>query len=198
MVLYRGTRKIPERETAGVLGFRRRRARTGISLTAPALAALAATMLYPIGWTIWLSVNSSKTALRGTPDFVGLANYVKIAANRDFRTALYQTIGIVAASAVLEALLGLIVALALHRALAGTRIFRAIVALPLMVAPVVGALAWRFMFADGYGLIDTIAAAPRRRGAALVRQCLARPRHDRHRQSVAWRCRSTSSCCSPG
>jgi ABC-type sugar transport system permease subunit len=49
------------------------------------------------------------------------------------------------------------VALALHRALARTRIFRAIVALPLMVAPVVGALAWRFIFADGYGLIDAIA-----------------------------------------
>ena len=35
--------------------------------------------------------------------------------------------------------------------------FRAIVALPLMVAPVVGALAWRFMFAAGYGLIDSVA-----------------------------------------
>lgn len=152
-----GHAKISVTETTSASRFRRHRARTGIGLTAPALAALAVTMLYPIGWTIWLSVNSSKTALRGTPDFVGLTNYVKMAANRDFRTALYQTIGIVAASAVLEALLGLIVALALHRALVGTRIFRAIVALPLMVAPVVGALAWRFMFADGYGLIDTIA-----------------------------------------
>ena len=35
--------------------------------------------------------------------------------------------------------------------------FRAVVALPLMVAPVVGALAWRFMFASGYGLIDLVA-----------------------------------------
>jgi ABC-type sugar transport system permease subunit len=114
-------------------------------------------MLYPIGWTIWLSVNSSKTALRGTPDFVGLANYVKIAGNFDFLIALRQTLGIVAVSLVLEAIIGLGVALALHRALAGTRFFSAVVALPLMVAPVVGALAWRFMFADGYGMIDTIA-----------------------------------------
>src|SRR5262249_12793798 len=69
------------------------------------------------------------------------------------------TLGIVATSGVLEAILGLAVALALERALPGTRVFRTIVALPLMVAPVVGALAWRFMFADGYGLIDTIATA---------------------------------------
>ena len=51
----------------------------------------------------------------------------------------------------LEAVLGLAVALALHRGLRGSQVFSAIVALPLMVAPVVGALAWRFIFVDGYG-----------------------------------------------
>jgi multiple sugar transport system permease protein len=142
------------RQSAG--GFRSRRSLIGFALTAPALIAIAATMLYPIAWTVWLSVNSSKTALRGEPDFVGLDNYVKIAGNTDFLIALRQTAGIVAVSFVLEAVIGQTVALALHRALSGTRIFRAIVALPLMVAPVVGALAWRFMFADGYGMIDTI------------------------------------------
>lgn len=114
-------------------------------------------MLYPIGWTVWLSLNGANTALRGGVDFVGLANYVRIAQIIDFRAALSQTLGIVAASFVLEAVLGLAIALALHRSLAGTPVFRAVVALPLMVAPVVGALAWRFMFADGYGMIDTIA-----------------------------------------
>jgi multiple sugar transport system permease protein len=94
--------------------------------------------------------------LTGAPDFVGLDNYLRIAANSDFLAALAQTLGIVAASFVLEAAFGLAAALALHRGLAGTRVFRAVVALPLMVAPVVGALAWRFMFADGYGMIDTL------------------------------------------
>jgi multiple sugar transport system permease protein len=128
-------------------------------MTAPALVVLAATMLYPIGWTLWLSINSTKTALSGIPDLVGLANYGKIIANRDFLVALKQTVGIVAVSLILEGVIGLAVALALHRAIAGTRVFRAVVAMPLMVAPVVAALAWRFVFADGYGLIDTIAEA---------------------------------------
>ena len=133
-----------------------RRGAVGVALTLPALAALALTMLYPIGWTIWLSLNAKRTALTGAPDFVGLDNYLRIAANSDFLAALAQTLGIVAASFVLEAAFGLAAALALHRGLAGTRVFRAVVALPLMVAPVVGALAWRFMFADGYGMIDTL------------------------------------------
>ena len=143
--------------TRAAARFRHRRSAIGLSLTAPALAVLALTMIYPMGRTVWLSLNTSNTALSGRTDFVGLANYARIVANRDFQTALFQTLGIVAASAILEAILGLAVALALHRVLAGARFFRAIVALPLMVAPVVGALAWRFMFADGYGLIDTVA-----------------------------------------
>jgi multiple sugar transport system permease protein len=135
----------------------RRRSLTGILLTLPALAALALTMLYPVAWTVWLSLNGPNTALRGTPDFKGLGNYARIAGSGEFQTALWQTLGLVAVSFVLEAIIGLAIALALHRGLRGSKIFSAIVALPLMVAPVVGALAWRFIFVDGYGMIDSIA-----------------------------------------
>jgi multiple sugar transport system permease protein len=136
----------------------RKRLWTGIAFTAPALLALAATMLYPVAWTLWLSLNGPNTAMRGTTDFRSLDNYTRIAASGEFQQALWQTLGITTASFILEALLGLAIALALHRGLKGSRIFRAIVALPLMVAPVVGALAWRFIFADGYGLIDSLLA----------------------------------------
>lgn len=133
-----------------------RRAWTGIALTIPALAALAATMLYPVGLTIWLSLNGPNTAMRGTTDFRGFDNYARIAGSGEFQTALWQTLGLVAAAFVLETIIGLAVALALHRGLKGSRVFSAIVALPLMVAPVVGALAWRFIFGDGYGMIDSL------------------------------------------
>ena len=36
-------------------------------LTFPALAALAATMLYPIAWTLWISLNGKDFALTGEP-----------------------------------------------------------------------------------------------------------------------------------
>lgn len=135
----------------------RRNVIVGLALTLPALAALTLTLLYPIGWTVWLSLNGNKTALRGVVDFVGFSNYIRIALNPDFQNALLQTISLTAVSFLLEAIIGLAVALALDRGLRGTKVFRAIVALPLMVAPVVGALAWRFMFAAGYGLINSVA-----------------------------------------
>ena len=88
-------------------------------------------------------------------------------------------------ASILEAILGLAVALALHRVLAGARLFRAIVALPLMVAPVVGALAWRFMFADGYGLIDTVATHLGLDGPLWFADIWLARDDDRGRQSLA-------------
>ena len=137
----------------------RRRSLTGVALTLPALIVLALTMLYPVAWTVWLSLNGPSTALTGAADFKGLGNYVRIAGAPEFRAALLQTLEIVAASFVLEAILGLAIALALHRGLRGSKVMSAIVALPLMVAPIVGALAWRFILVDGYGMIDSIAGA---------------------------------------
>jgi len=140
------------------LDLRRRASATGIILTFPALAALAATVVYPIGLTLWLSLHGKDYAMTGAGGFVGFANYARLLGSSEFLAALGHTLGFVAAALVLEAAIALPVALALDRGLRGTPVFRAIVALPLMVAPVVGALAWRWMFADAYGVIDSIFA----------------------------------------
>ncbi len=137
----------------------RRYARAGLCLTLPALLALGATILYPIAHTIWLSVHSKDYAMTGRGDFVGVANYARVALSSEFLAALVHTLGFVLAALIIEALIALPVALAIDRGLRGTRLFRTIIALPLMVAPVVGALAWRWMFADAYGVIDSALAA---------------------------------------
>lgn len=140
----------------GTDALSRRSARTGMLLTFPAIAALIATIVYPIGLTLWLSVHAKDYAMTGRGGFAGLANYARIAGSAEFLNALGHTLGFVVAALVLEAVIALPVALALDRGLRGTRVFRAVIALPLMVAPVVGALAWRWMFADAYGVIDSI------------------------------------------
>ena len=132
------------------------RSLAGVGLTLPALVAISLTTVFPILHTVWLSLNGPNTALRGEPDFKGLANYGRILRSIDFQKALWQTLGFVTTSLALEIIIGMAVALALHRGLGGSKIFRAIVAMPLMVAPVVGALAWRFVFVDGYGMIDSL------------------------------------------
>ena len=121
-------------------------------------------MLYPVAWTVWLSLNGPQhrdarhARLPGSRQLRAHRRLVASSRRRSGRRCRSCS-----ASFVLEAILGLAVALALHRGLRGSKIFSAIVALPLMVAPVVGALAWRFIFVDGYGMIDSIAGALRRR-----------------------------------
>ena len=66
----------------------------GIALTLPALGAIGLSTLLPILHTVWLSLNGPNTALRGTPDFKGLANYGRIIKSLDFQRALWQTLGL--------------------------------------------------------------------------------------------------------
>jgi len=135
------------------LGRARRRA--GVLLTLPALLALAATALYPLLWTVSLSMQSFSVAVGGpAPSFVGLANYAATLGSPTFRTALLQTVAYVATTLVIELALGLAIALALHRETRGRKALRVVVALPLMVAPVVAAMAWKFLFSPGYGLVN--------------------------------------------
>jgi multiple sugar transport system permease protein len=156
----RGSWRRRTTKTSGSDGWRagldRQRVRTGILLTGPALLALGLTTLYPIFWTVALSFQSFGAIGAGENSFVGWENYARIFGSPEFCSAMVHTIEFVFVTLVIEALISMPLALSLHRPLPGSKFFRAIVALPLMVAPVVAALAWRFLFADGYGLIDSI------------------------------------------
>lgn len=133
--------------------------RTGFFLTLPALMALAITFAFPAGWTIWLSLQSLDLSSDTPPEFVGLDNYVRILGSPDFLAALGHTLGFVAAGLALEFAIAMPIALALHRPIAGRRTIRAVVALPLMVAPVIAGLAWKFLFSNGFGLVNSLLAA---------------------------------------
>ena len=85
------------------LDLRRRNSAIGILLTFPALAALAATIVYPIGLTLWLSVHGKDYAMTGAGEFVGLANYARLFRSPEFLAALSHTLGFVLAALVLEA-----------------------------------------------------------------------------------------------
>ncbi|OZM75777.1 carbohydrate ABC transporter permease [Pseudonocardia sp. MH-G8] len=133
----------------------RRRARTGVLLTLPALLVLAVTVLYPILWTVSLSLQSFSLAVGAEPPrFVGLENYQRILGSEAFRAAMGHTLAFVATSLVVELLIAFPLALALHRAWRGAKAMQLVIALPLMVAPVVASMAFQFLFSDGYGLIN--------------------------------------------
>lgn len=133
----------------------RRRATTGVLLTAPALAALAVTVLFPLLWTVSLSFQRFSIAAHGpAPTFAGVDNYTKILGSPEFQNALFQTLGYVAATLTIELILALPIALLLQRETSGRKKLRFIIAIPLMIAPIVASLAFKFLFSDGYGLVN--------------------------------------------
>jgi multiple sugar transport system permease protein len=132
-----------------------RRRVSGILLTAPAVVALAVTVAFPVLWTVSLSFQEFSLSPSGPPaTFAGLDNYSRVLGSDAFREALLHSIGFVVTSLVVEVALGLALAMLLNRETRGRKVMRLVIALPLMVAPVVASLAWKFLFSNDYGLIN--------------------------------------------
>lgn len=133
----------------------RRNRLTGIALTVPAMIAIAVTVLFPLLWTVSLSFQKFDLSV-GAPaaSFVGFDNYARVLASPGFLTALLQTIGYVVTTLILELVIAMPIALLLNRQTRGARSLRLVVAIPIMIAPIVASLAFKFLFSNGYGFIN--------------------------------------------
>lgn len=116
-------------------------------LCSPALLAITAVGLFPLGWTVWesLHVHDLRMPWRGIP-FAGLANYAEALGDGRFWAALAHTLCFTAVSVALELVLGLALALALHGAFAGRGLARTAALIPWAIPTVIAALVWRFLF----------------------------------------------------
>lgn len=131
------------------------RERKGLFLTLPTLVIMAITVFLPILWSLRLSF--SKTNIKMTDmSFVGFKNYIHVLQSNDFLNVLLQTFGFVITTLFFEFVIGFVVAIVLNRSLPGTNLFKLLFTLPLIMAPVVSGLQWRWLFADQYGAINNI------------------------------------------
>ena len=143
-------------ESTAVLGRRRfskRRARAGRMFVAPNLTAVAVFMLFPLGFSLYMSVQ--KWDLFTPAKFVGLANYHSLFADDPlFVIALRNTVVYTVGTVVPTVLISLAVAGVLNRKVKGISIFRTIIFLPLAVSSVVMAVVWQFVFNTNNGLLN--------------------------------------------
>ena len=121
-------------------------------LTVPALTVIAGVATFPILWTFWESLHRHDLRMPwiGMP-FVGLDNYLEVFADRRAWSALLHTVFFVATTVAIELVLGLALALGLHRVSRGRGLLRTAALLPWAVPTVVGALIWRFIFESPLG-----------------------------------------------
>jgi multiple sugar transport system permease protein len=122
---------------------------------APAFLALIIILIYPLGYSFWLSFHewTLRGFINGVP-WVGLDNYISLFSNTDFLNSLRITFTFVICALTVEFILGMGLALLLNHKLKGQGIIRSMILLPMMCTNVVIGLTWRLLFNYQFGIIN--------------------------------------------
>lgn len=125
-------------------------------LVAPAVTLMLAVTAYPIGYAMWLSLQRNNLATPHDTAFVGLGNYQTILTDRYWWTALGVTLGITVVSVTVEFVLGLSLALVMHRTLIGKGLVRTAVLIPYGIVTVVASYSWYYAWTPGTGYLANL------------------------------------------
>ena len=124
-------------------------------LMLPAGVILAALTVYPVLRVLVLSFHETAYGL-AEAEFVGLANYAGLAANRFFRTAAWNTVLFTATATVVEVALGLALARLCNRAFPGRRLVLPALVLPMVLSTMVVSAIWRSWFHYDFGFLNNL------------------------------------------
>lgn len=120
-------------------------------------AALTAVFgVWPIVLSIQTSFTQSATALKPSPTWVGLANYVAIFADPVFLASLWSTLLYTLLAVFCTIALGLLYALLLNSAMVGRgrTFFKLAVFLPVVTPDIAGYVVWRWLYDQSFGALN--------------------------------------------
>ena len=123
----------------------------GMMLCAPAAVVMLAVTGYPIVYAIWLSLHRSDLRFPDNTAWIGLDNYVTVLSSNLWWKDLFHTVVLTATSVSIELVLGMLLALAMHRAIFGRGLIRTSALVPYGIVTVVAAFAWRLAFSKADG-----------------------------------------------
>ena len=133
-------------------GFLLRRRRSYRVLTLPAMAVVAAVIVFPWMFTVYMSAFDWK--IGEAAHFVGLSNYTGLAKNQRFLESIVHTFYFTLLAVIFPLVLGTAAALIFHREFRGRGFLRAIFTMPMMATPVAVALVWTMMFHPQQGVLN--------------------------------------------
>jgi multiple sugar transport system permease protein len=128
----------------------------GWILAAPAMVAVIALVLYPMVHGFQQSIQSGGFLFGEKPGYVGLRNYRDVINDPTSRDAMRHTVEYVLLAVSLELVLGLFVAVTLHRVFRGRGIVLAILILPWALPSVVSGVLWRRVFQPDNGFLNSV------------------------------------------
>ena len=122
---------------------------------APAAIIMGLALLYPLAYMIYGSFRAWDPSQNiSETEFVGLKNYITLFFDPAFRESLSVTLTFAFAVVTAELAIGVGLALLLDRNIRGMSVLRTLFILPMMIAPVVVGLMWRYMYHPTVGKIN--------------------------------------------
>lgn len=119
----------------------------------PVLLIRGFTTIYPIFTTLWNSFFNIRI-LRGSSEFYGMQNYMKLFIDEKFMISIQFTVIFVIFSMVFHVILGVILALVMNMKFIGRRFLRTIVLIPWAMPAAVAGMAAKWAFNNDYGLVN--------------------------------------------
>ena len=122
----------------------------------PSLLAVAALILYPMTHGFKQSIRSGGFLFGEKPGYVGMHNYSDVIHDPVSRQAMVHTVWYVLLAVSLELVLGIMVAVTLHRVFRGRGFVLAVLILPWALPSVVSGVLWQRVFDPDNGLLNSV------------------------------------------
>ena len=128
---------------------------TPYTFMAPAIIIITLALLYPLGYMVYGSFRAWDPSQNiSESEFVGLKNYITLFYDPAFRESLVVTLTFAICVVFSELVIGVGLALMLDRNIRGMSVLRTLFILPMMIAPVVVGLMWRYMYHPTVGTFN--------------------------------------------
>jgi multiple sugar transport system permease protein len=139
---------------------RKRMARLGWTFTAPALIVIGAVTIFPIVYSVVISLSNATVSGNGISlNGFTTANYSLVLKNSTWHYALGFTIIYTAITVIVELVIGTMIALVLQRLTAGRGFMMALLLIPWSMITVINAELWGYIYQGTYGVADAILTA---------------------------------------
>jgi multiple sugar transport system permease protein len=128
----------------------------GWLLCAPAVIVMITVTAYPIAYAIYLSLQRYDLRFPDQAKFIGLGNYAAVLSSPYWWRAVQVTLVITVISVIIEFVLGMLLALLMHRTIFGRGTVRTSILVPYGIVTVAAAFSWQYAWTPSTGYLAKI------------------------------------------
>ncbi|MEZ0355299.1 carbohydrate ABC transporter permease [Mycobacterium sp. SA01] len=135
---------------------RRSQRKLAYLLITPAVVLMLAVTAYPIVYALWLSLQRYNLASPADTKFIWFENYQTILSDNYWWTAFVITLVITVVSVAIEFVLGMALALVMHRTIFGKGLVRTAILIPYGIVTVAASYSWYYAWTPGTGYLANL------------------------------------------